>query len=52
MNVSDQAQIKSNTGNATVVQMGHTDNGHFGSDTSAKTSYNRQPKDLHVNAKG
>lgn len=51
-NGADMAVIKSNTGNAQIVQQGHTDNGHFGSDISATVMYNRTPKDLHINAKG
>lgn len=51
-NGADMATIKSNTGNATIMQQGHTDNGHFGSDSGATTKYNRTPKNLHVSAKG
>lgn len=52
MNVSDQAKIKSNTGNATIKQQGHTDSGTFGSDVSAQPKGHGTPKELHINAKG
>lgn len=50
-NAEAQAKIKSNTGNATVMQMGHTDNGHLGSNVNAKPLTNYTPTELHENAK-
>lgn len=49
---SNMASIKSSTGNAQITQQGHTDNGHFGSDTAASVKYNRSPKNLRISAKG
>ena len=50
-NAQAQATIKSNTGNATVMQMGHTDNGHLGSSVNAKSLTNYNATELHENAK-
>lgn len=51
-NGADMAKINSNTGNAQIIQQGHTDNGHFGSEISATVKYNRSVKELHINTKG